>query len=371
MWLRVLTGPDAGKNAQVAGDTFVVGRRRGCELVLHDPEVADRHAAFRADGHGGYEIEDLGSQSGTFVAGRRIKGPVPLRGDEQLCFGDTFVRLSRVTPRARRRRRTTVVAAAVGAVVAAAGVTAGILAPKTGGGPAAAVHHAAAPAAPAAPALEPAAEPAAETVAGATTVEETGGEAAAPTEAAGNEPAERIVFREDFSDPGSGWEVFDVPTVTAGYEQGAYVIRITDATWYATVDSGLAARRPVVTLTVRNPGRTASAGFGVVCHYRSDTAFDVLAVGTDGTYAILRQRGESLTVLSGGGQWLYSPRIPVGAARYRLRADCRGEVLRLWVNGRRVGQARAQALDGRVGLFAAGLAELRFDDVTVEADAAA
>jgi hypothetical protein len=366
VWLRVETGPDAGKVARVVGETFVVGRSRRCDLVLAGEGVDGRHARLELTEPGRYALTDLDSERGTFVAGRRIGGPVPLRGDEQLCFGDTFAQLLAIPPSRKRRRRMLAVAAAVGAVVAAAGVTAGILAPRTGGGPADAVHHAAAPPAPPAPA-----EPAAATVA-----EQPPPEASVDTEAAEPaaepppatteaEPGRRVVFREDFSDPQSGWEVFSVPTVTAGYDDGSYAIRITDPTWYATVDSGRAFRNPSARVTVQNAGRAQFAGFGLLCNYRDEQRFDVLAVGTDGTYAILEERGGVLTVISEGGAWARSAAIPVGAERYRLRADCRGQSLRLWVNGRLVGSARTQSPGGRIGLFAAGLAEFRFDDLVV------
>jgi hypothetical protein len=370
VWLRVLTGPDAGKIVRVTGEAFVVGRSRGCDLVLHGPDVEGRHACFGVAGPGRYALRDLGSERGTFVAGRRIRSPVELTGEERLCFGDTFAQLSRVAPSARRRRRVAAVGIAAAAAVAAAGVTAGVLAPRTGGGPVEAVHHAAAP--PAAPAAgsagaaEAPVEPAAETVAGAAPAAGADGEATGAGGATAGEGGVPTVFREDFSDPLTGWEVFETPTVKAGYERGAYVIRITDSTWYATVDSGRAFASPVLTVTVRNPGRATKAGFGVLCRYRSESRFDVLAVGTDGTYAILRQRGGSLTVQSGGGQWLHSARVPVGAERYRLRAECRDDLMRLWVNGRQVVAQRLRGLDGRIGLFAAGLGEFRFDDVVVE-----
>jgi hypothetical protein len=177
--------------------------------------------------------------------------------------------------------------------------------------------------------------------------------------------AEPVVFRDDFSDEGSGWEVFDEPAVSAGYEDGEFVMRVNDSRWYATADSGRTFRRPAVSLVVTNPEGTTAAGFGVVCHYAGQRRFHALAVGTDGTYAILRQRGEELAVLSGGGRWARSGLIPVGAERYALRAECGGGRLRLLVNGRPVATLRTQAPRGRVGLFMAGLGEFRFDDLVV------
>ena len=92
----------------------------------------------------------------------------------------------------------------------------------------------------------------------------------------------------------------------------------------------------------------------------------MLAIGADGSAAILRREGGELRVLTGGGAWLRSPRIPVGAKSYELLADCRGDRLRLSVNGTRIASAPARSPAGRVGLFAAGPAEIRFDDFAAE-----
>jgi hypothetical protein len=355
MRLRVLTGRSTGKTVAVTGERFVVGRRRDCHLVLRDDGVDDRHAAFLAAGAGRYVLEDLESASGTFVDGIRLLGRVELRGDEPLCFGETFAALEPGTIPSRRSRPTLALGVGAAVVLAASGVTAAVLVPHTGSGPALATVAAprASPAAQPAPSSEPpvAALPAAPPAA-------TVGE----TERAGAAPA---AFRDDFSDAGSGWEVFDEAAVSAGYDDGRFVMRVDDATWYATADSGRAFERPVVSVVVSNPGRTTAAGFGVVCRYLGQRRFHALAVGADGTYAILRQRGETLTVLSGGGHWARSAFVPAGAERYRLRAECRDAVLRLSVNGREVASVRTRGEAGRVGLFVAGLGEFRFDDVVV------
>jgi hypothetical protein len=364
VWLRVLTGVHAGRAFEITGQPVVIGRDRRCGIVLREAGVELRHARFDRDESGARILEDLGSRRGTFVDSRRIRRPVLLRGDEELCFGDTFAVLSQTRPARRHDRRRLAVAGAVVAALAAAGITAGVLAPKAGG-PGAATLQAAAPAA-------------AATATGAASSPETVGEPAAATaevplappaetEATGETPADDspTVYREDFSDPESGFESFDDGPVSAGYEDGAYVIRIDDPSWYATADSRRAFASPTVRVAVENPGRSANAGFGVVCHYLGQRTFDVLAVGTDGTYAILRQRGASLTVVTGGGAWQPSSLVPVGAGSYRIRADCGDRRLRLFVNGQRVAAVQSDSAAGTVGLFAAGQAELRFDDLLI------
>jgi hypothetical protein len=160
--------------------------------------------------------------------------------------------------------------------------------------------------------------------------------------------------------------VFSDPQATAGYEDGEYVMRILDATYYAIADSGRNVESPIVRVTARNPALTTNAGFGVICRYRGADDYYMLAIGADGSSAILRREGDDLRVLTGGGAWLHSPRIPVGASRYEILADCRGDRLRLSVNGKRIASAPAHSPAGRVGLFAAGPAEIHFDNFVAE-----
>jgi hypothetical protein len=304
-------------------------------------------------------LEDLGTPDGTFVAGRRIRQPVSLSGSEELCFGYTYAVLEPVGP-ARRRKRSHVpravgVAAVLGLVLI--GTLVGVLLPRTGGeGPEALV----------APPVQlelardggpteraPSPPPAERQLAPVTETEAT------------NVEDGPVVLREDFSDVGSGWELVDGEAARGAYADGEYAIDIRQLGYYVTVDSDIEADHPVVSVEVRNPGRSPSAGFGILCRYQSEQDFVALAAGTDGTAAILRRRDGALSVISGGGEWVASPNVPVNADSYRLRADCRGRHVELFVDGRSAVSARSTASAGTVGLFAAGRVEIRFDDVTI------
>ncbi len=134
MLLRVLTGKRAGKVVAIAGQEFLVGSGRGCDLVLADEGVAPRHAVLRVRPGVGCFIEDLGTEEGTFVSGRRIRGTVSLEGSEELCFGATY---AVVAPGSARRRRLRVPVAV--ALVAVSGIVLvatmiGVLLPRTRGG---------------------------------------------------------------------------------------------------------------------------------------------------------------------------------------------------------------------------------------------
>jgi DNA-binding NtrC family response regulator len=75
--LVVVAGTDEGLEVPLER-SIEVGTDPTCGLVLHDPAVSRRHAAFKC-GEGSIAIKDLGSRNGTFLGGTRlIEAEVPL-----------------------------------------------------------------------------------------------------------------------------------------------------------------------------------------------------------------------------------------------------------------------------------------------------
>jgi hypothetical protein len=60
--------------------SWVVGRSRGCDVVLHDGAVSRRHLLVASRG-GRCSVRDLGSTNGLEVNGRRTRTAVLLPGD--------------------------------------------------------------------------------------------------------------------------------------------------------------------------------------------------------------------------------------------------------------------------------------------------
>lgn len=104
MVIRVHTGEDAGQEVVLApGRALVLGRQRGCDVVLRDPRASRRHAELRPLAGGRYLLRDLGSANGTWVGGRRVEEAV-LGSGVELRLGDVRLGLaaapaSRVSPR--------------------------------------------------------------------------------------------------------------------------------------------------------------------------------------------------------------------------------------------------------------------------------
>jgi hypothetical protein len=72
-----------------AQGTIVVGRSRGCDVVMAQPTVSRHHLELRAL-DGAWLAVDLGSSNGTWLMGRRVGRARVTPGDE-LMLGDCAV----------------------------------------------------------------------------------------------------------------------------------------------------------------------------------------------------------------------------------------------------------------------------------------
>jgi pSer/pThr/pTyr-binding forkhead associated (FHA) protein len=74
----------------VAGES-VIGRDRGCAVHIDADSVSRHHARLHVTGRE-VSIEDLGSKNGTWVAGERIHGLVPLTDGTAFRLGSETIR---------------------------------------------------------------------------------------------------------------------------------------------------------------------------------------------------------------------------------------------------------------------------------------
>ncbi len=71
---------------------FTVGRRPGCSLQLNFKTISGNHAELTVDNDQLW-VNDLNSTNGTYVNGRRIAEPTPLREEDLLQFADMAFRI--------------------------------------------------------------------------------------------------------------------------------------------------------------------------------------------------------------------------------------------------------------------------------------
>ena len=89
-WIRVCTGPLAGKSFILYRSPTVIGSSPQADIYLFkDPEIDPSHLAIHKVGST-YEAEDLNSRHGTMVTGEPLRRK-PLVSGDQICIGGTVL----------------------------------------------------------------------------------------------------------------------------------------------------------------------------------------------------------------------------------------------------------------------------------------
>jgi len=97
LFVIVRTGPDAGTVLEVGSEPFVLGRQRGCDMVVRDERASRRHAELRVIEEAILRVTDLDSANGTYVEGERIT-QADLAPGKELRIGDVVFRVAAEAP---------------------------------------------------------------------------------------------------------------------------------------------------------------------------------------------------------------------------------------------------------------------------------
>ncbi|MBX0326935.1 FHA domain-containing protein [Oscillochloris sp. ZM17-4] len=90
--ILVIRGAAAPAEHRLVTPSAMVGRSEDATVTIAgDPLISRAHARVTFLG-GRAQIEDMGSSHGTFVNGRRIAGPTPLRPGDVIIMGETTLR---------------------------------------------------------------------------------------------------------------------------------------------------------------------------------------------------------------------------------------------------------------------------------------
>lgn len=114
----VASGESQPRDFALARDEISIGSAAENDLVIGEGTVSRRHASLLRQG-GELRLSDLGSTNGTYVNGRRITGPMVVRGGDELRFGSARYVVRDDAASARRPPRVTTIAAAVAMLFAA------------------------------------------------------------------------------------------------------------------------------------------------------------------------------------------------------------------------------------------------------------
>lgn len=90
--LVFLAGPIAGRRYKLADGEYIIGRRSDCQIFVPDMRVSRQHARLWKANEA-WEIEDLGSNNGTFVNGVKVLAATQLRHDDEILIANNRIRV--------------------------------------------------------------------------------------------------------------------------------------------------------------------------------------------------------------------------------------------------------------------------------------
>ncbi len=99
--LTIMSGPEDGATLNLTrpkqGDSYVIGRREDCDVILpYDSQISRQHATLSLR-DGTWYLQDLGSRNGTFIGKHKIEGQMPLEPGQMFRIGRTWMRLKKAS----------------------------------------------------------------------------------------------------------------------------------------------------------------------------------------------------------------------------------------------------------------------------------
>lgn len=162
-----------------------------------------------------------------------------------------------------------------------------------------------------------------------------------------------IFFRDDFSDPASGWDRATFPNGVTDYGNSSYRITALGPGQFLWSTPNLDLVDVRLRVTAKWVDGDADNAFGVVCRHVNEDNFYVLMVTSDGFAGIRRRlNGGELETLTGEGSFTRIRGLPHGG-NVRLMAKCVGTTLSLFANEQLLLETEDDALaHGDVGVAA-------------------
>ncbi len=87
-----LTGPEGKHRFAMVGEQIVIGRAQSCDISVGHKSISRRHMLVTV-ANGGFTVEDLGSQNGVTIKGRRITEPTAVPAGELIKICEFTIEL--------------------------------------------------------------------------------------------------------------------------------------------------------------------------------------------------------------------------------------------------------------------------------------
>lgn len=166
-----------------------------------------------------------------------------------------------------------------------------------------------------------------------------------------------ILYQDDFSRVPSGWGTWEQDEAVVSYEQNGLriLVNLPDFDFWSVV--GRHFHDAVIEVDVKRMAGPEDNDFGLICRYQDAKNFYMFLVSSDGYYGIGKIKDDQHSLI-GIDQLQYTDRIHPDQKDYRLRVDCVGETLKLYVDGVKLLEVRdSDFTSGDVGVLAGAYSE--------------
>ena len=184
--------------------------------------------------------------------------------------------------------------------------------------------------------------------------------------------AKNVLFLDDFSQSNSGWTQQKNDSGTIEYANAYFHILVNKPATLLLANPGKSFQGDVsIEVDARKLDGSDDNYIGVLCHYQNPDNYYMLMVTSDGYSGIAMRKDGQDTLISPGLKFLKMDGIKTGNATNHIRADCVGERLTLFANGKQVSLAYDQSLTGGDAGLAVrsgkleGVVDIRFNNFRV------
>jgi hypothetical protein len=140
-----------------------------------------------------------------------------------------------------------------------------------------------------------------------------------------------VLFRDDFTDVPSGWGTWENDEAVVTYEQDGLRIFVNQPDFDFWSVAGRQFTDTIIEVDAKRLAGPLDNDFGIICRYQNDKNFYMFVNSSDGYYGIVKLKDDQHSLI-GLEQLKYNDRIKPNQTDYRLRADCIGHTLKLYMN---------------------------------------
>ena len=178
-----------------------------------------------------------------------------------------------------------------------------------------------------------------------------------------------VLFQDDFSETGSGWDRFSAEIGSTNYDHEAYHIIVNEPITDLFANPYMSYKDTVIEVKAARVSGPLDNSYGVICRYQDEENFYAALISSDG-YAGIFEVNDGKYKLMGHDEMIPVPAILGGTAANLIHFECVGTSLALAVNNEPVDTQEDKSFEsGDVGLIAGTFQEpgvhVAFDDFVV------